>query len=245
MPERAFSTVIFEKENSVARVTLNRPAVLNAYSVQMRDDLWEVLNAIHQDPEVRAVLVCGNGRAFCAGADLTEFLTSPSPTVAREVRRQRDVYRLLRNVRVPTVAAIHGYCLGSGIEIALCCDIRIASSDATFSLPEAGLGFIPGAGATQLLPRTVTSARALRMILTGEWLDAAEARRIGLVSRVLAPSALPRATQGLLHRLTTNHAPTLTAIKQAVYRGLDMPLPKGLNLERQLASAVTSDRREV
>jgi len=235
MVEGGFETIIYEKASGIAQITLNRPAVLNAYSIQMRDDLWDVLSAIYHDREIKVVLVKGNGRAFCAGADLTEFLTAPLPTLARDIRRQRDIYRILYSLHIPTVAAIHGYCLGSGIEIALCCDIRIASADARFALPEAGLGFIPGAGATQLLPRTVGRTQALHMILTGELMDATKARRIGLVNRVTSSGGLLKATDRLLHRLMANPASTLVAVKQAVHRGLDMPLSRGLSLERRLA----------
>src|SRR5437899_204426 len=123
----AFSTILYEKEDDVAWVTLNRPHVLNAYSVQMRDDLAEVLGAVRDDQEIRALVLRGAGGAFCAGADLTEFGTAPSPTAARRIRFARDVWALLGNLEIPTIAALHGFVFGSGLEMALFCDLRIAA----------------------------------------------------------------------------------------------------------------------
>src|SRR5512136_916022 len=149
-----FRTVIYEKKEQIAYVTLNRPQALNAYSVQMRDDLYEVLSAIRDDDEVRVAILKGAGdKAFCAGADLTEFLTAPSVVEARKIRAVRDLWRLFLSIPQPLIAALHGYVLGSGMEIALLCDLRIASDDVVFGLPEVGLGIIPGAGGTQTLPR--------------------------------------------------------------------------------------------
>ncbi|MGD8882225.1 MAG: enoyl-CoA hydratase/isomerase family protein, partial [Desulfobacterales bacterium] len=140
----AFDTLLYEKQDGVAYVTLNRPEALNAYNIQMRDDLYQILSAIKDDDEVLVAIFKGAGKkAFCAGADLSEFLTAPSPVVARQVRFERDVWRLFLNIPQPLIAALHGYVLGSGIEIALCCDIRIASEDSQFGMPEVGLGIIP------------------------------------------------------------------------------------------------------
>jgi len=145
-----FESLIYEKSDDIAQVTLNRPEVLNVYNIQMRDDLYQVLSAIRDDPEVRVGIFTGAGdKAFCAGADLSEFLTAPSPVVARQVRWERDVWSLFLSIPQPLIAALHGYVLGSGIEIALCCDIRIATEDVRFGLPEVGLGIIPAAGATK------------------------------------------------------------------------------------------------
>src|SRR5208283_3097562 len=161
-----FETVIYEKKGPVAYVTLNRPQALNAYSVRMRDDLFEVLSAIKEDDEVRVIVVKGAGdKAFCAGADLTEFLTAPSVVKARRIRGVRDLWGLFLALPQPLVAALHGYVLGSGLEIALFCDLRIAADDAVFGLPEVGLGIMPGAGGTQTLPRILGLAGALDMLL--------------------------------------------------------------------------------
>ncbi|MDO8751283.1 MAG: enoyl-CoA hydratase/isomerase family protein, partial [Dehalococcoidia bacterium] len=151
-----FQTLIYEKQGSLAMLTLNRPEVLNAYNVAMRDEMYEALEAIRDDPEVRAAILCGAGeRAFCAGADLTEFGTAPSQAIARQVRWERDVWGLFVSLDIPLVAAVHGFVLGSGLEMALLCDIRIAAEDAIFGLPETSLGMLPAAGGTQTLPRVI------------------------------------------------------------------------------------------
>jgi enoyl-CoA hydratase/carnithine racemase len=157
-----FEVIIYQKQNDIGYVILNRPEALNAYNLQMRDELYQVLGAIKDDPEVKVAIFRGAGeRAFCAGADLTEFLTAPSPVVARQVRWERDVWGLFLSITKPLIAALHGYVLGSGLEIALCCDIRLASEDTQFGLPEVGLGIIPAAGGSQTLPRMIGRAKAL------------------------------------------------------------------------------------
>lgn len=230
----SFETVIFEKRDGIARITLNRPHVLNAYNVRMRDDLWEVLTAIRDDTEIRTVIIKGNGRAFCAGADLNEFLTAPPPTTARKIRRERDIYHLLLTIPQPTIAALHGYTIGSGIEIALACDMRIAADDAIFALPETGLGFIPGAGATQLLPRTVGRGPAIRMVLTGTRVKAAEALHIGLINLVVPRRQLLRSVTHLAEKLSTMPSSVIRFIKETVNRGTNVPLSQGLSLEVRL-----------
>lgn len=232
-----FKTLIYEKKHGIAYVTLNRPQFLNVYNVQMRDDLFEILTAVRDDPEVRVGIFKGAGeKAFCAGADLSEFLTAPSPTVARKVRWERDVWGLFLNIRQPLIAAIHGYVLGSGIEIALCCDIRIASDDARFGLPEVGLGIIPAAGGTQTLPRTVGRARALEMLLTNRWINGEEAYRIGLVNQVVPRDKLLHTAENMAKRIASFNLPAVMNAKKAVMRGLDLTLTEGLDLEKRLAS---------
>jgi len=234
-----FETIIYEKEDNIAYVTLNRPHVLNVYNVRMRDELYQVLGAIKDDPEVRAAVFKGAGeKAFCAGADLSEFLTAPSSTGARQVRWERDVWGLFLSLPQPLLAALHGYVLGSGIEIALCCDIRIASEDAQFGLPEVGLGIIPAAGATQTLPRVVGRARALEMMLTDRRIGAKEALDISLVNRVVSKGELLPTAESLARQIAHFDPAVVRSIKQAVVRGLDLPLAEGLELEKRLASLV-------
>ncbi len=241
-----FKTLIYEKRNSIAYVTLNRPQALNVYNIQMRDDLFGVLSAIKDDGEVRVGIFKGSGeKAFCAGADLSEFLTAPSPIIARQVRFGRDIWGLFLNIQQPLIAAVHGFVLGSGIEIALCCDIRIASEDARFGLPEVGLGIIPAAGATQTLPRTIGRARALEMLLTNRWINGEEAYRIGLVNRVVPKEKLLQTAEELAQKIASYNPIAIRNAKQAVVRGLDLSLSEGMDLEKRLASQVTrtSDRR--
>ena len=180
-------TVLYEKCGGVARLTLNRPRRLNAYNVAMRDELYSLLEAVRDDPEVRAVALGGAGeRAFCAGADLSEFGTAPSQVVARAVRWERDVWGLFLDIDKPIVAALHGYVIGSGVEMACLCDLRVASEDATFAMPETALGMAPAAGGSQTLPRVVGRGPALEMLLAGRRLSAAEAYRAGLAHRVVS-----------------------------------------------------------
>ena len=233
----AFETLIYEKQGPVARVTLNRPRFLNAFNIQMRDDLWQVLSAIRDDSEVRAAVFQGAGqKAFCAGADLSEFLTAPSPVAARRIRFARDIWGLFLSVPQPLIAALHGYVLGSGIELAMCCDLRIAADDTRFRMPEVGLGIIPAAGGTQTLARTVGKGYALEMILGGDWIDAGKALNINLVNRVVPGSRLSETVANMARKIAAHDPETMRRAKQAVWRGLDLPLAQGLRLERTLAA---------
>ena len=230
-----FEVIIYEKQNDIGYVTLNRPQALNAYNLQMRDELYQVLGVIKDDPEVRVVIFQGAGeRAFCAGADLSEFLTAPSPIVARQVRWERDVWGLFLSITKPLIAALHGYVLGSGIEIALCCDIRLASEDAQFGVPEMGLGIIPAAGGSQTLPRVIGRAKALEMLLTGRWIRAKEAQRLKLVNQVVPRDDLVAAAERLANRIKGYSPIAVTYAKQAITRGLDLSLEQGLELEDKL-----------
>ncbi len=232
-----FETITYEKRDNIARITLNRPQVMNAYNTRMRDELYQVLGALKDDGEVKAAVFAGAGESFCAGADLSEFLTAPSPIIARQVRRERDVWGLLLSLPQPLIAALHGYVLGSGLEIALCCDMRIASAEAQFGLPEARLGIIPAAGATQTLPRTVGQARAMELLLTGRRISAGEALGMGLVNRVLSRSELLPTAEKLARQIAARPATAVRNAKEAVARGADLPLEQGLALERRLARA--------
>jgi enoyl-CoA hydratase len=230
-----FEVIIYEKNDGIAQVTLNRPRALNAYNIRMRDELYEVLGAIRDDDEVRAVILKGAGeKAFCAGADLTEFLTAPSPVIARQARFERDVWGLFLSIDKPMIAALHGYVLGSGIEMALCCDIRLASDDAQFGLPEPGLGIIPAAGGSQTLPRVIGPAAAMEMLFSGRWLGADEARRLKLVNRVVPRAELYPEAEKIARKIASYPALAVSCAKQAVTRGLDMSLEAGLALEGRL-----------
>jgi enoyl-CoA hydratase len=230
-----FEVINYEKKDGIALITLNRPQALNAYNIKMRDELYEVLGAVRDDPDVEAVILKGAGeKAFCAGADLTEFLTAPPPVFARRARFERDVWGLFLSIDVPFIAALHGYVLGSGIEMALCCDIRLASADARFGLPETGLGIIPAAGGSQTLPRTIGVAPALEVLMTGRWLTAAEAHRLKLVNRIVPRPSLVAEAEKLAARIKSHPRSAVSYAKQAVTRGLDLTLPEGLELEAAL-----------
>ena len=202
----------------------------------MRDDLHETLGLIAQDPTVRVVVFRGAGdRAFCAGADLTEFGTAPSQAIARQVRFERDVWARLFTLPKPTIAAVHGFCLGSGLEIALGCDLRIATPDARFGLPETNLGMIPAAGGTQTMPRVIGLSRALDLLLTGRTILADEALRIGLVNRVTPQDQLFAVAETLASELAQGDPEAVSSAKEAVLRGMDTTLRQGLEIEANLA----------
>lgn len=239
-----FETITYAKENGIAYITLNRPRALNAYNIRMRDELYEILEAIRDDSDVKVSIVKGAGdKAFCAGADLSEFLSAPPPVFARKARFDRDIWGLFLNIPQPFIAALHGYVLGSGIEISLCCDIRIASENAQFGLPEVALGIIPAAGATQTLPRVVGRANALEMLLTGRWIKAQEALQIKLVSQVVPDNMLLQEAEAMAHKIASYDTAAVRAAKQAVKRGLDLPLAEGIALEKRLATPLMNKKR--
>ena len=238
-----FETIVYAKEDGIAQITLNRPEVLNAFNMQMRDDMYQVLAAVRDDTDVRCVVLNGEGgKAFCTGADLTEFGTAPSRVIARQVRWERDVWGLFLSIDKPVIAALHGYVIGSGVEIALLCDLRIASDDVTFGLPEAALGMLPAAGGTQSLPRAVGMSEAVNMLLNNERMDAARALEVCLVQKVVSRYLLLKVAFALARQLAGHPAHLLGAVKEAIRRGLDMPLGRALELELHLAAAATSAR---
>lgn len=230
-----FDTLIYEKQNGLARVTLNRPEVLNVYNLRMRDELWEVLCAVRDDPTVRAMLLNGAGRAFCAGADLAEFGTAPSVAIAREVRFARDVWGLLHDLEIPTIAALHGYVIGSGLELALLCDVRVAAEGTQLRFPELSLGFIPAATGTQTLPRLARLGFSLEMLLSGAWVDHETSLRHGLVNRVVPPDRLLSAAETLAFTMMSRNPLAVRLAKAAIRRGATLPLNEGLQVEVHFA----------
>jgi enoyl-CoA hydratase/carnithine racemase len=199
--------------------------------------VYAVLEAVRDDRDVRGLLVRGAGdRAFCAGADLTEFGSAPSQVIARQVRWERDVWGLWLSTDKPMVAAIHGYCLGSGVEIASVCDMRVAADNAVFGMPEVGLGLIPAAGGTQLLPRLMGPGRALEVLLSGRRFTAGDALRYGFITRAVPADVLEMTALTLLRTVIEAPSTALAAAKRAVREGLDLPLAQGLALELRLAS---------
>jgi enoyl-CoA hydratase/carnithine racemase len=239
-----FETVIYEKNDNIAYVTLNRPQSLNAFSVRMRDDLYEILRAIKADDEVRVVVLKGAGdKAFCAGADLKEFLTAPSVIKARQIRGARDLWKLFLSMPQPLIAALHGFVLGSGIEISLYCDLRIATPDAVFGLPEVSLGILPAAGGTQVLPRILGLAGALDMLLTGRRLSGEEAFNMGMVNRLVPREQLLSSVDELAQKIASYDPMAVRNVKQALLKGLDMPIEQGLDLEWRLAEKLKEFKR--
>lgn len=234
--------VLSETGDGVAWITLNRPRVLNAIDAAMRAALGEALRTAEADAEVRVIVLRGAGpRAFCAGADIKEFGEVASPAAAREARVAAPWIRPLEDARKPVIASIHGHCLGGGLEMALACDIRIAAEDASFGLPEVGLGMLTGVGGSQRLPRAVGAALAMDMLLTGEPISAARALAAGLVTRVVARDALAAETAALAAQLAARPPRALAFAKEAVRAAQDLPLREGMRLEADLLSLLLNE----
>ena len=225
---RPFATLRYEKRGPVAIVTLDRPEVLNAYNTEMRDDLHAALSMVRDDTSIRVVVLRGNGSAFCSGGDIREFGSAPSPVAAREIRLRRDVWKLLASLDAWTIAAIHGHAAGSGLEMALLCDFRIAARDAVLLLPETGLGMIPGVVGTQTVPRVVGEGHALDILLTGRRIDARLAERLGLIGSVVPGDRLRREADRLAARLANIEGKLSAAAKRLVIGGLDLSLDAAL-----------------
>ena len=240
--------VLFEPHGTVALVTLQRPEVGNAVNDAIRVALPELLERLDRDESCACIVLTGAGeRGFCVGADIKE-----SRAIGSSVQERR---RLMGNAWIdrvgqltkPVVAALHGYCLGAGLELALACDLRIAAPNTLFGLPETGLGLIPGGGGTQRLPRLVGLGRALDMMLTGDRIDAAEALRIGLVSRLARDRAsLVEEALALAARVAARPPTASAYAKEAACAGIDLDLQAGLQLEKTLFSLLmaTQDRAE-
>jgi enoyl-CoA hydratase/carnithine racemase len=203
----------------VATITLNRPEQLNAINLEMRDLLWTYLEACRDNPDVRLILFRGEGRTFSAGADISEFGTAPSIIEARRARHDRDVWGLLLGHRCITVAAMHGYCYGAGLELPLCCDYRIAAEGTRFALPEVTLGYIPSAGGTQTLPRIVPPGVAARMILTGDAIGTEDALRWRLVHEVAPAESFSHAVDAAVTRLLGDPSQS-TFARRAMVEGI-------------------------
>jgi len=242
-----YATILHEAADGVVTITLNRPEVHNAMNEQMRQELTRCFGDLATSDAARVVVVTGAGeRAFSAGADIREFVEPQVPVRFRESRKRVDFRQAMDRCPQPIIAAIRGYALGGGLELALACDIRIASEDAQLGLTEVNLAIIPGGGGTQRLPRLISRGRALEMILTGARIDAREAWRIGLVERVV-PAADVLASARELARTLAEKAPVaLRYAKEAVVKGLELPLADGLRLENDLATLLrtTEDRVE-
>lgn len=201
----AFENVIYDKEDGIAYVTFNRPAVLNALNAATVAELRAALEDAQGDPSVRGVILTGAGdKAFAAGADIGELAKASAVEAERSSRFTQETLSLLENLGKPVVAAVNGFALGGGCEAALASTIRIAATNARFGLPEIKLGVLPGGGGTQRLPRLVGKGRALQLILTGGMIGAEEAYRIGLVNEVVAPNVLIARAEEILQEIAAN-----------------------------------------
>ncbi len=242
----SYETILYEKRDHIAFITLNRPQVLNALNDKLRQELAGAFDDARRDDGVRVVILTGSGdRAFSAGLDLKEFSAAQTAPVERRESRLRRVDPM-ESCEKPIIGAINGLAYGGGTEMALRCDVRIASERATFALAEVRRGLIPGSGGTQRLPRAIPRAVAMEMILTGDAIDAQEAFRVGLVSRVVPHEQLMAEAEKVARAICARAPVAVRFAKEAVSKGLDMTLEQGLRLEGDLSTLLgtTEDARE-
>jgi len=244
---QAFENIHYTKKDQIAIITIARPKVLNALNAPTLKELHRAFEAVRDDDDVRVAIVTGEGeKAFVAGADITEF-TALGAIGAEELSvRGQAVFSLVENCGKPVIAAVNGFALGGGCELALACSFRIASETARFGQPETKLGLIPGYGGTQRLARLIGKGRALQIILTADMVKADEALRIGLVNEVLAAAELLPRAEAIAHKIIANAPIAVRLSIEAVNKGLDMSLAEGLSLEASLfgLSFSTADKNE-
>jgi enoyl-CoA hydratase len=225
-------TVLLEREEPIAVIRLNRPEQLNALSSQLMGELVGALENLDADEVVRCIVLAGDERAFAAGADISELRDTPTLDLYFGARLEK--WDAIRKVRTPLIAAVSGYCLGGGCELAMACDLIIASETAQFGQPETGVGVMPGAGGTQRLTRAVGKAKAMDVILSGRFLDAWEAERAGLVARVVAKEAWLEEAKRVARAIASKAPVGQRLAKEAVNRAFETTLDAGLDVERKL-----------
>ena len=223
--------VLVERDGRVGVVLMNRPKQLNALSGELMEALVAALGDLDRDPEIRAIVLAGGERAFAAGADIGELSEATPVTLYEDRRLER--WEAIRAVRTPIVAAVSGYCLGGGCELAMLCDLVVASETAKFGQPEINLGVLPGAGGTQRLTRAVGQAIAMDMILTGRMLSAREALTHGLVARLVAKEAWLDEAKRLAAEIATKGPIAVRLAKEAIDAAFESPLAVGVELERR------------
>ena len=227
------SVVQYSTKGAVALISLNRPKQINAFNVQMRDELYEILSLFQKDNSVKVAIIKGNGpKGFCAGADLSEFGSAPSQIIAREVRWQRDLWGFFLKMQKPIIAQLHGFVIGSGIEIASFCDLRVATESAKFKMPESSLGLIPAAGGTQTLPRSIGTANSLKMLLTNFQVDAKTAKTIGLIDRIVDDEKLEQEVFLIARQMCNMQTNLVGPVKKLIRNALDHDISSGIVEEK-------------
>src|SRR5271163_1470936 len=243
----AYDNLLFEVNEQIARITFNRPNVLNALNRKTMEELGACLKTVRADDTIRVLILTGAGeKAFIAGADINE-LSQQTPVLGREYTLYgQEIIHRLETLGKPSIAAINGFALGGGCEVALACTMRIASRTARLGQPEVKLGIIPGYGGSQRLPRLVGKGMAHELILTGEMISAEEALRIGLVNRVVEPGELLATAEAMAKKIIANAPVAVKYALEAVERGMEMPQEEGLYLEATLFGlcCATQDMRE-
>lgn len=242
-----FENIILEKDGSITTLTINRPEKYNAVNNATVEEIDQALDRLEADPELRVVILTGSGeKAFVAGADIEELEKRDTLLGRTETRRRQEVYSRIEQLDVPSIAAINGWALGTGLELTLVCTLRIASTKAKMGQPEVKLGIIPGAGGTFRLPRLVGLGRAMEMILTGEPVTADEALSMGLVNRVIPPEKLMEEVRALAETIVARPKLAVQYAKEAVLRCSEGALIEGLAHESYLhaLSCGTEDKKE-
>jgi len=240
-----FETILLEKRDRVGLITLNRPKALNALCAQLIAELEQALNELEADADIGAIVVTGSERAFAAGADIKEMKDRTFIDVFTSDFITKGWERLAQ-CRKPTIAAVSGYALGGGCEIAMMCDMIIAADTAKFGQPEITIGTIPGAGGTQRLARAVGKAKAMDLVLTGRMMDAQEAERSGLVARIVPADKLLEEALGIAAKIAAFSLPSVMMAKEAVNQAFETGLAEGLKFERRVfhATFATEDQKE-
>lgn len=243
----AYETLLYEKRDGIGYVTINRPEKLNALNQRVMAELSACFENIYEDQEVRAVILSGAGeRSFVAGADVSELAVQDSVQGKHTSTRGQKILDFIEDLGKPVIAAVNGYALGGGCELAMACTLRIASENARFGQPEVKLGIIPGYAGTQRLPRLVGKGRAMELILTGEPISAQEAYRIGLVNQVVAAKDLIAAAEALARKIMANGPLAVKLCMEAVNHGMEMTQEEGQFLEATLFGlcCTTADMKE-
>ena len=239
--------ILFEKKDHVAIATVNRPKALNALNSEVLNDLNTLLDEIAADPEIRVLVLTGSGeKAFVAGADIGEMSTLTKAEGEAFGKKGNDVFRKLETLPIPAIAAVNGYALGGGCELAMACDIRLCSDTAVFGQPETGLGITPGFGGTQRLARLVGPGMAKQLIYSARNIKADEALRIGLCNAVYPAEELMPAAEKLAETIAKNAPIAVRACKKAINEGLEMPMDEAVALEEKLFGSCfeTADQKE-
>ena len=240
------SFVILEKKDKAAIIRLNRPEALNSLNEQVLKDLDHAVDEAEADREVRVIVITGEGKAFAAGADIAAMSTMNEAEAMAFGQLGQQVFRKIEMLDKPVIAAVNGYALGGGCELAMACDIRLASEKARFGQPEVKLGITPGYSGTQRLPRIVGKAKAMELILTGDQIKAAEAKEIGLVSKVTAPEELMEEALALAARIIQKAPLAVLYATKAIKEGLELDMDSGINVEAEFFAEcfATEDQKE-